>query len=126
MRYENGTLVTDHSSHEIFVVADGKLRWVPDAWTMQVAGLSPADLVVAEDGELGSDDIGEPLPSAVPSIPLTEGMLIESESGVWRARDGLLDRITDPVELVVVEGVDPTEVVFLPDSVIRSAKRIER
>lgn len=67
---EEGTLVTGRASHEIFVIRDGKRRWVPDAWAMNTEGLSPADLAIADDAELGEIPVGDELKSAIPPATL--------------------------------------------------------
>lgn len=119
MKYTDGTLITNHSDHEIYLVQEGRLRWVPDAWTMQSAGVSTADLVVTTDEELEELEMGEPLPSDVPAPSLTEGQIVETESGVWRMENQHLTRVLDPMELAVQEGFDPKSVAFLPDSIVR-------
>lgn len=119
MELADGTLVTDHSNHQIFFVEQGKLRWVPDAWTMNAAGLSPADLVIAGDDELAEVEVGDPLATAIPSPALTDGSIVETESGVWRLESGQLMRILDPRELVTQKDFDPKSVNFLPDSLVR-------
>jgi hypothetical protein len=115
---EEGALVTGRASHEIFVIRDGKRRWVPDAWTMNAEGLSPADLVIADDAELGEIPVGDVLKVAIPAPRLDDGDLIETENGVFEAKNGQLHKILDPRELVV-EGKPPEHVTFLPASLCR-------
>lgn len=125
MKFPDGTLITDHSNHEIFLVQDGRLRWVPDSWTMHSAGLNPADLVVTTDEELNAFEVGEPLASAIPTPSFPQGQIVETESGVWKMEGQSLVRILDPRELVVQADFEPEGVVFLPDSIARGLFRGE-
>jgi hypothetical protein len=118
-RLLNGTLITDRSSHEVYVVEDGKRRWVPDAWTMQERGLSPSSLLIVNNDELEGIALGSPLPSTLPPPSLQEGTVIESESGVYRMEGGRLQRVLDPRELASSQGFDRDGVAFLPDAMIR-------
>ena len=115
---EDGALVTGRASHEIFVIRDGKRRWMPDAWTMNTEGFSPADLAIADDEELGEIPVGEALESTIPPPPLDDGGLIETEDGVFEVKNGQLHKVLDPRELVV-GGKPPEDVTFLPASLCR-------
>lgn len=112
-------LVTGRTSHEIYVVDNGKKRWVPDLWTMRDAGLSPGELSVIEDGELESYEEGEPLPSTVPHPPIREGAYVESENMVYLMTGEGLQPIKNPRLLLSKSDFDPSRVISIPESVIR-------
>ena len=119
MAQQDGALITGRSSHEVYVIENGKRRWVPDAWTMQTKGLSPASLVMVDDAELDAIPLGDPLPSEVPPPKLENGAIVESESGVYRMDDGQLKKVLDPRRLMLIDGFKPESVTYLPDSLIR-------
>ncbi|MFB7797261.1 hypothetical protein [Isoptericola sp. NPDC056134] len=117
-KYDDGTLVTGRSSHEVYVIQGGKRRWVPDSWTMANEGLSPADLVILEDEDLGEIAGDRPLESAVP-LPNLEGCsVVETEDGVFEVKDGKLLKVLDPRALIV-NFRPPEGVTFLPASLCR-------
>lgn len=120
MNEQGRRLITGRSSHEIYVVDDNILRWVPDLWTMRESGLSPQDLEIVEDTELEHFEQGSPLLPAVPPPPLREGDVVESENAVWLVREGKLEQITDPASVLAGESLDVSRVVYLPASIIRS------
>jgi hypothetical protein len=107
----DGALVTGRASHEIFVVRDGKRWWVPDAWILHAENLSPADLRILDDQELGDIPLGDVVDSAMPTPPLDDGDLVETDDYVFEVKGGKLHKILDPPELVV-EGKPPESVTF--------------
>lgn len=117
---KDGALVTGRSGHHIFVVRDEKLRWVPDAWTMKDEGLSPENLVVLDDDEVAEFEVGDDLPSAVTPPKLKNGTIVETDSGVWRAKGGKLYPILDPTSLQKDAYDKKLDVVWLPESLVRS------
>jgi hypothetical protein len=117
----DGDLITDRSSHEIYVVEDGKRRWLPDAWTMHAMGLSPDQLKVLDDDALDDLPLGDPHPSQIPAPKLNEGTVVETANGVFEVINQRFIPVIDPFELTLREGFDAKSVVFLPPSIIRSA-----
>ena len=116
---DEGSLVTGRLSHEIFVIRAGVRCWVPDSWTMQAEGLSPADLQIVGDEALGAIDSGEPLACAIPAPKLAEDTVVETEHGVFRVCEGHLEKVVDPRLLVLDDLFEPDQVVFLPASLVR-------
>ncbi|MGO4856246.1 hypothetical protein [Arthrobacter sp. 2MCAF14] len=117
---QNRSLVTGRTSHQIYVLEDGKRRWIPDLWTMHAIGLSPADLVILDDDELEASELSDAIPSEVPTPELPEGGIIESENDVFIVQDGRLVIVDNPQTLLTGNGFDPSKVTWLPESVIRS------
>lgn len=120
---DDGALVTGRESHQVYLVENGKKRWVPDLWTMQTAGLSPEDLEVVADNEIADMELGDPVPSSVPAPGLEDGSLVETESGVYRVIDGSLRYVVSPQLLAAREGwgaENRPNVLHLPDSLVRS------
>lgn len=115
---EDRTLVTGHVSHEIYVREGNTKRWVPDLWTMQAEGLSPADLEVLSDDDLEALENEDPIPSQVPTPRLTDGQYVESEVGVYRFEGTELVRILNPRAINISEE-DRAAAIFLPESVLR-------
>lgn len=122
---KDGDLVTGRSGHHVFVVRDNKLRWVPDAWTMKEEGLSPESLVVLNDDELAEMEMGDDLPSAVTPPKLKNGTFVETDSGVWRVKGGKLYPVVDPMSLQKDAYDDKLEVVWLPESLVRSLYQVK-
>lgn len=123
MRLPENSLVTGHAGHQIFVVRGGVAHWVPDTWTMHALGLSPRDLLILEDADLDRLPIGGAVPTEVPSPRLPDGTVVQTESGTWVACGWLLDPVTDPAELRAAAYDGSRAVVWLPDSIVRGARR---
>ncbi|SNS00358.1 hypothetical protein [Blastococcus mobilis] len=111
-------LVTGHLSHQIYVQEGNTKRWVPDLWTMQAEGLSPADLQVLSEDELEALEEKDPIPSQVPPPRLSNGQYIETEVGVYKFEGGELVRILDPRSSNISEEARAAAI-FLPESVVR-------
>jgi hypothetical protein len=119
MPVEDGDLITGRSSHEIYLVEDGRRRWVPDSWTLNALGRDPSELRVISDADLLAIPKGDAIESEVPPAPIVDGEYYETESGVFVAKGGKLVRVLDPSRLKFVNGFDSTKVTYLPDSVVR-------
>src|SRR4051794_23699526 len=78
----DGSLVTGRSGHHVYLIKNGRKRWVPDLWTMQTHGLSPERLQILSDEELGELPEDAPVNPSVPAPQLEEGLYVETETGV--------------------------------------------
>lgn len=114
------SLVTGRTTHEIYVVEGGTRRWVPDLWTMNDLGLSPADLQILDDEALNWIPEDAPYESTVPAPRLEDGQVVEAENKVYRVSDGLLELIDTPRVLATEDGFREDKVVYLPGSLIRA------
>jgi hypothetical protein len=122
MADEARRLVTGRQSHEIYVVEGNTKRYVPDLWTMQAEGLSPANLEVLDEEALHDLPSGTALRSQVPAPQLEDRMLVETENGLYVVRDGSLQRVGDISELLAQDGFDPNraQVTYLPLALLRT------
>src|SRR5262245_52968715 len=119
MAVNDGDLVTGQSGHEVYLIEEGKRRWVPDTWTMKVKDLRPSDLKIVPDDELLQIPKGDAIESEVPPFPIVHGKYYETSSGVFLAKDGKLAKILDPSSLGLTDGFDSRKVTYLPDSLVR-------
>jgi hypothetical protein len=122
MALNDGALVTGRESHEIYLIEDGKRRWVPDLWTMQELGQTPADLQVVNDDDIEEVERGDSFESTVPTPTIEDGTIVESDLGVFRAVKGKLQLVANPSLLAAEEGWNADnqpDVTYLPGALIR-------
>ncbi|MEV4264576.1 hypothetical protein [Kribbella sp. NPDC049584] len=117
---QDNALVTSRSDHHVYVLRDGKLRWIPDAWTMQAEGLSPTSLQVLEDADFAELELGDAIPSAVPAPKLDDDTIVETDTGLWRAKQNRLHPIPDPMSLQQAAYDGQVTAVWLQESLVRS------
>jgi hypothetical protein len=118
MVYHDGTLITGHSGHEIYIIDNGQRRWVPDAWTMQDLKLTPRNIKIVSDEVLDAIPETHPIESTLPAPRIPAGTLVETERAVFEVEETGLRYVNDPRLLTGVDRPDRSSV-FLPEALVR-------